>query len=264
MAIEIFNRYENKYLVKEEIFRRLTDRLVDYMIQDAYSKKDGQYPIYNIYYDTRSNDLIRTSLMKPAYKEKLRVRSYGKPDANAMIYVEIKKKANGIVNKRRTSMKPAEAYGFLNSGELPSIKPYMNPQVLREIEYMLKQNILSPALFLSYERQAYFEDGAHDLRVSFDTNIRTRRTDLWLESGAYGEELLEKGEWLMEIKTAQSIPLWLCRLLSEYKIYPTGFSKYGAEYKRALGRIRRSYVVTPQWSDMIAAEHIDLEKVQYV
>jgi hypothetical protein len=112
----------------------------------------------------------------------------------------------------------------------------MNWQVMGEIARILECNALKPALYLSYERRAFFGDDGHDLRVSFDTSVLARRTDLRLESGTYGEPLLGEGEWLMEIKTAKSIPLWLCGLLSEYGIYPAGFSKYGAEYMRTLAR----------------------------
>lgn len=63
-------------------------------------------------------------------------------------------------------------------------------------------------------------------------NIRTRRYDLRLENGDRGEPLLTKDQWLMEIKAENSIPLWLSKLLSEYKLYKTSFSKYGLEHQK--------------------------------
>ena len=148
--------------------------------------------------------------------------------------MEIKKKVRGVVNKRRSAMKLSDAYSFLESGELPEMQPYMNGQVLREIARIIETNAIRPALVLSYDRIAYFGNGSRDLRVSFDTNIRSRPSDLRLESGAYGESLLPDGNWIMEIKTNQSIPLWLCSLLSEYRLYPAGFSKYGKVFQRML------------------------------
>lgn len=234
MAIEIFNRHEKKYRISEKTFLRIQDRLSGYMELDAYNKRHETYSISNIYYDTKDSHLIRTSLEKPKYKEKLRLRSYGAPGSDSKIYVEIKKKVAGLVNKRRSALKPAEAYAFLRDGILPAPQSYMNEQVLREIAYVLEQHALEPALCLSYDRRAYFGADGNDLRVSFDTNIRTRRTDLRLESGGYGEPLLDGDSWLMEIKVARSIPVWLCRLLSEYGVYPVSFSKYGTEYKQML------------------------------
>jgi SPX domain protein involved in polyphosphate accumulation len=209
---------------------KIQSRLSDFMRLDKHNRQGEPYRIINLYYDTDDNALIRNSLAKPAYKEKLRLRAYGTPDSESTVYAEIKKKVNGAVNKRRSAMKPAEAYDFLASGTLPECKPYMNRQVMAEIAYFLECNDVKPALYLAYERIAYFDAAEQDLRVSFDTEIRARRSDLRLESGAYGEALLGEGECLMEIKTSRSIPIRLCRLLSEYEIYPRPFSKYGYAY----------------------------------
>jgi hypothetical protein len=232
MGIDVFNRYENKYRLDEETFVRLQDRLSGFMRMDAYNQGKISYPICNIYYDTADSYLIRASLRKPAYKEKLRLRSYGTPAEGSAVYVEIKKKFRGVTNKRRSEMRPEEAYEFLTTGNLPVLRPYMNGQVLREAQYILTRQEIKPMAYLAYERRAFFGDENSDLRVSFDTNIITRRHDLRLEAGIYGEQLLRQGEWLMEIKTSRAIPIWLTRLLSEYKVYPQSFSKYGAEYQR--------------------------------
>jgi hypothetical protein len=204
------------------------------MKMDSHHRTHFTYPICNIYYDTDDSYLIRTSLSKPVYKEKLRLRSYGTPTDGSTVYVEIKKKYNGLTNKRRSKLKLNEAYDFLSTGKLPIRRPYMNEQVLREIGYMLSRYELKPAAYLSYERRAFHGDADSDVRVSFDTNIVTRRYDLRLETGSYGERLLEVGSWLMEIKTSQAIPIWLTQLLSEYKVYSSRFSKYGAEYQTSL------------------------------
>ncbi|MDR1820909.1 MAG: polyphosphate polymerase domain-containing protein [Oscillospiraceae bacterium] len=234
MAIEIFNRRENKYLLDEAAFIRISDRLSHVMETDAHNKARFTYPICNIYYDTMDSSLIRASLGKPRYKEKLRLRSYGAPEAGSEVFVEIKKKYCGVVNKRRSAMLLPEAYEFLASGAIPELKPNMNAQVLRETQYMLSRLELFPRTFISYERRALFGTDGSDLRVSFDTRIMTRRDDLRLEAGIYGEPLLRSGQWLMEIKTDGAFPVWLAKLLSELRIYPVSFSKYGAEYLRTL------------------------------
>jgi hypothetical protein len=110
----------------------------------------------------------------------------------------------------------------------------MNKQVINEIDYILKIYDLKPKLYLAYDRKALFSKENKDLRITFDNNIRTRRYDLKLENGDYGESLLESNKWLMEVKAEKNIPLWLSKLLSEYKIYKTSFSKYGNEYKKML------------------------------
>jgi len=234
MAIEVFNRSECKFLIDEEVYEELNIKLLQYMERDDYNKTHDFYTISNIYYDTEDNFLIRNSLAKPKYREKLRIRAYGVPDVDDKAYLEIKKKVNGLGNKRRTSLKLNETYEFLSTGEKPKLKSYMNKQVINEIEYMLKLYNLEPKTYIAYDRRAMFGKDNREVRITFDTNIRTRRYDLKLEAGDYGEPLLEKGKWLMEVKVEKNIPIWLARLLSEYKIYKASFSKYGNEYKKML------------------------------
>lgn len=234
MAIEVFNRSECKFLIDEEVYEELNIKLLEYMERDDYNKIHDFYTISNIYYDTEDNFLIRNSLTKPKYKEKVRIRAYGVPDIDDKVYLEIKKKVNGLGNKRRTSLKLKETYEFLSTSEKPKLKSYMNKQVISEIEYMLKLYNLVPKAYIAYDRKAMFGKDNREVRITFDTNIRTRRYDLKLEAGDYGAPLLEKGKWLMEVKVEKNIPLWLSRLLSEYKIYKASFSKYGNEYKKMI------------------------------
>ncbi len=234
MAIEIFNRYEHKYKMDTQTLQRVLEVIDAHMELDSHCMGHSLYTIANIYYDTSDNRLIRESLSKPAYKEKLRLRSYGVPDMDSEVFLEIKKKYRGLVNKRRTVLRLGEAYDFIASGEKPQIKDYMNPQVVNELEYFLNNYNLNPKVYIAYDRLAYFEKGNDDLRISFDTNIRTRRYDLALEMGDYGDRLLDKDIWLMEIKTSLAKPLWLCEMLSEFEIRDSSFSKYGTEYKNML------------------------------
>lgn len=246
MAIEVFNRREIKYRLNEKTFTKLQNKLQELMIADTYNQDNLTYQICNIYYDTLDSSLIRTSLQKPRYKEKLRLRSYSTPNLDSKVFVEIKKKINHVVNKRRSTMELSEAYSFLSGNGLTEIKPYMNRQVVNELTYLLSQKPLQPMVYIAYERLAYFAKDNPDLRISFDTNILTRRHDLQLESGIYGTPLLPDGEWLMEIKTTGSLPLWLTHLLSESSVYPNSFSKYGTEYLTTIAKKQqpqRNYVM---------------------
>lgn len=247
MAIEIFNRYEDKYRLDYETFLKVQDTMDEYMELDSHCQGHSFYTIANIYYDTFDNALIRESLSKPVYKEKLRLRSYGVPDKTSDVFLEIKKKYRGLVNKRRTTLHLDEAYEFLETGNAPEIKEYMNGQVVRELEYFLRVHSLMPKVYIAYDRLAYFERGNDDLRISFDTNIRTRRRDLMLEAGDYGNRLLPNDTYLMEIKTSLAKPLWLVNMLSELEIRSASFSKYGTEYTRHLsGRQPKIYTFKPE------------------
>ena len=231
MAIEVFNRVEKKYLISEEEYDKFYEEIKEYMDTDKYCK-DGQfYSINNIYYDTETDALIRASIEKPVYKEKLRLRSYGVPTLDKKVFLEIKKKYKGVVNKRRTKLLLQQAYDFTEKGIIPTEGDYINHQVVKELDYFIRFYKPMPKLFLAYDRMAMFGKEDNNLRITFDRNIRTRRENLRLEMGDEGEQLLDEGQVLMEIKTPTSFPLWLTEILTRMEIKNNSFSKYGTEYK---------------------------------
>lgn len=234
MAIEVFNRYETKFLLNIKQYYNIQKEIKRYMKLDEYNLKKEFYTISNIYYDTDDNYLIRKSLSKPLYKEKVRLRAYGVPSHNEKVFLELKKKYNSVVNKRRTSILIEEAENFIETGEKPCINSYMNEQVINELEYALNLYHLKPKAYIAYDRKAFFAVDDPNLRLTIDKNIRTRRDDLSLEAGDYGKLLLPYNTYLMEIKSTGGIPIWLANALSENQIYKTSFSKYGEEYKRFL------------------------------
>ena len=221
----IFKRYEIKYLITEEQKKRRLKVMEPYMKIDKYGKTN----IRNIYFDTDTYELIRKSIEKPMYKEKLRVRSYGCPGKDSDVFVELKKKCDGIVYKRRLSLPDEKAKkAFLSHESLP-----INSQIAREIDYFRNYyDTLKPVVFLSYDREAYFTLIESDLRITFDSNIFSRLNDFNLSSDVYGYPVLSPEMSIMEIKTSSAIPIWLAGFLSEEKIYKTSFSKYGATYQK--------------------------------
>jgi len=236
MAIEVFNRYEMKYRITNEQYLELRERLSEHMESDEHSRNGEFYTICNIYYDTEHNDLIRRSIDGGIYKEKMRLRSYGTVGTDQKVFLEIKKKYKGLVNKRRTKMLLSDAYDYFDKDIKPEVKPFMNGQVLNEIDYMKNRLHLVPKLFLSYDRCAMFDRENRDFRVTFDRNITARRYDLGLHYGVYGDKLIGEDEWIMEIKIDKAMPLWMTQILSDMKIYKTSFSKYGTEYKAFVAR----------------------------
>ena len=148
------------------------------------------------------------------------------------MFLELKKKISGVVNKRRVVLTLSEAYKFLELGIRPEKSDFMSNQVLNEIEYYLDNNKVTPKVYISYSRRAFFSKSDRNFRLTFDSKIITRRDYLFLESGSFGDELLDKNQYLMEVKILGAIPLWLVEILSDLGIYSAKFSKYGNEYMR--------------------------------
>ncbi len=218
-----FQRRETKYLLTQEQYEAVRAGMRAYMTPDVY----GHYRIGNVYYDTADYRLIRASLEKPVYKEKLRMRSYGVPGSSDSVFVELKKKFDGVVYKRRVTMQVQDAALWLYGARRGD-----GSQISREIDWFLRFYQPKPAVFIAYDREAYAAADGGELRITFDTALRARDADVDLRLGSHGVPLLPKGIWLMEIKIPGAAPLWLSRLLSENGIFPTSYSKYGAYYKQ--------------------------------
>lgn len=222
---EIFRRIEKKYILDKEQYLKLQDRIKEYMVEDQY----GQSTICNIYFDSYQYDFISHSIEKPFFKEKIRLRSYNTPTEDSNVYLEIKRKCDGVVGKRRIGMKLKEFYQYLEDGSL--LNNY-NQQIKSELDYYFKMYDLHPTMYISYSRIAYYQIDNPDFRLTFDSNILAREYDLDLINGEYGKQLLKENLYIMEIKTLNSIPIWLVNELNNLKIIPKSFSKYGTAYEK--------------------------------
>ncbi len=226
-----FKRYEKKYMLSPEQLARILAGAKDYVQTDAF----GRYTICNIYYDTDDFRLIRASLEKPVYKEKLRMRSYGVPSDEDPVFVELKKKFDSVVYKRRAVMPAAEAVSYIHDG----IAPEREDQICREIDWFMHSCRPTPKVYIAYDRTAFAGLEDPELRITFDTNLRWRDRELDLRAGDYGESFLNPDHILMEIKIPGTAPVWLAHLLSEVGAFQTSFSKYGTWYtQNILGRGR--------------------------
>lgn len=229
----LFKRYEIKYLLGKQELDAVMSAFPGRMIDDEY----GETTVCSLYFDTPDCRIIRRSLEKPFYKEKLRLRSYGAVDENGTVFLELKKKYDSIVYKRREKMSLKEAESFLAN-------PNANSQITAEIAYFLSlYRGAKPATFIGCRRQAYYGANDRDLRITFDKDIVWRNHDLDLRAGAYGNPILQGDNCLMEIKTAGAMPLWLAKVLADNKIYPTSFSKYGRAYESLLREIKTGEVI---------------------
>lgn len=220
----VFQRCELKYLLTRAQMNKVLAAMKPYMESDKY----GRTTIRNLYFDTDNYRLIRHSIEKPVYKEKLRIRSYQKASPDSDVFVELKKKYKHLVYKRRIALPKQQAMDWICNRKLLPQKT----QISEEIDYFMEYyESLHPTVFLSYEREAYYCKNGSDLRVTFDDNILCRQSDLSLEHDADGTLLLDQNKILMEIKCSGGIPLWLAKVLSEEHIYKTSFSKYGTAYQ---------------------------------
>ena len=232
MAQNTFERLEKKVLINNDLVPDFIRDISDYMEPDVFNKDGEPYMVCNIYFDNDNNDVIRRSVMKPPFKEKLRMRSYGVPDETSTVFIELKRKLYVVGTKRRARITLAQAYRYLNEGIHPENLSYIDSQVLKEIDYFRELNHVYPKVYISYLRNAFYGKEDSSFRVTVDKDIVTRRHDLRLESGRYGELLLPDGKTLLEIKFAGARPLWFSRIMDKYGIIFGTYSKYGSEFQK--------------------------------
>lgn len=233
----VFKRYEKKYLVGSTQYALLLRALGGRLQPDQY----GESAICNIYFDTPDARLIRASLEKPVYKEKLRLRSYGTPDAGGTVFFELKKKYKGVVYKRRVDMALEAAMQYLVQGHAPEDRG----QIAREVDWFLSVYPgIRPAMYISYQRTAFTAADEPGLRLTFDREILWRDEELRLDAGAWGAPLLAEDQRLLEIKIPGAMPLWLTHVLDALQIYPVSFSKYGRAYQESRRQAERKERVT--------------------
>ena len=233
--INSFKRREKKFLITKEQFEALLPTILEHMNYDKFCIGGNKYLIRNIYLDTDTNTLIRISVSKPKFKEKMRIRKYGTwNDGRDEYFLEIKRKINKIVTKRRIKLTYDQLNDFLKNNIKPEKRKLVNKQIVEEIAYFLSLYKVKNKTFLYYERLAFFDKDDPNFRVSFDTNIRSRRSGFDFDDSSYEKELIKDNQLLMEVKINNAFPLWFTKELSKYKIYSGSFSKYGTDFKKTV------------------------------
>lgn len=254
---DVFQRVERKYLLSQEQYLAFNAACSGMLEDEPY----GHSMISSLYYDTPQFAMINRSLEKPLYKEKLRVRAYGVPGPQDEVYVELKKKFDGIVYKRRVGMtrEGAEAYmAGLSYEKAMAAFPFADPelqnqaysqrsiQIAREIDACRSRwPRLRPSIMTIVRRDALHATDDSGVRLTFDHEARWRDDRLLLGLDVDGSPLLAEDQVIMEIKCMRAYPRWLVDTLNTIKAYPCSISKYGRAYQIAAKAHRRNASVPP-------------------
>lgn len=227
MAIEIFTRKEQKYLISLEQYHELVKRMSPYMRSDKYGV-DGRYTVTSLYFESPHHHIYFETKNKLKFRQKLRLRVYDHTDLTGNAFFEVKQKHKKVVNKRRMVLPLREAYRYLKNDATSSIETYItsNTQVFKEIDHFRQLYELYPEMIISYDRHALHAILDPELRVTFDFNLRCRNDDLLLEHGPHGEYFIDENLVVLEVKVNHSVPLWLTRMLQELACEQRSASKY--------------------------------------
>ncbi|MCG3086528.1 polyphosphate polymerase domain-containing protein [Sporosarcina cyprini] len=226
MAIEIFCRKEQKYLITRKQYEQLIEEMGPRMRNDK-NGTDGRYTVTSLYFDNRDHSIYYETKNKLKYRQKLRLRVYDDATLSSTAFFEVKQKHNKVVNKRRLLMPLQEAYRYLGETDPnPADFQTTNGQVLKEIDYFRRFYHLEPDMVVSYDRHALHGVDNADLRMTFDFNLRCRKEDLALEHGPYGDHFIDPDLVVLEVKVEHSVPLWLARILQRLECEQRSASKF--------------------------------------
>ncbi|CAM4222648.1 VTC domain [Lederbergia lenta] len=227
VAIEIFSRREQKYLITREQYEQIVKEIALYMRPDKYGR-DGKYTVTSLYFDNQDHQIYFETKNKLKYRQKLRLRVYDKTNREGIAFFEVKQKHKNVVNKRRMTMPLSEAYRYLEEGSEQGLSSYQtsNPQVLREIDHFIRFYQLEPEMVVSYDRHAFHGVNDPELRITFDLELRCRNEELSIEAGPYGEHFIDPSYVVLEVKVNDSVPLWLARILQNLDCEQKSASKF--------------------------------------
>lgn len=227
MAIEIFSRKEQKYLITRKQQEELVERIGSNMRNDK-NGIDGRYSVTSLYFDNAEKGVYFETKNKLTYRQKLRLRVYDDANLDSTAFFEVKQKHKKVVNKRRMLLPLREAYRYLEEDGQSGLSNYKtsNPQVMKEIDYFRTFYNLRPEMVVSYSRHALHGIDDAELRITFDFDLRCRKEDLHIENGPYGEHFIDPNLVVLEVKVDHSVPLWLARILQELQCEQRSASKF--------------------------------------
>lgn len=218
----IFERVEAKYVLTRKQYEMIMNKFSNRLVPDSFPHSD----ISSIYFDTDDYRLIRSSLEKGSYREKLRLRSYCLEDDTSEVFLEMKKKYHGVTYKRRQATTYRQAMNYILFGKKPC-----DTQIMKEVDYLMcKYPDLKPKVLIRYQRDSFVSKEDNSLRITFDYKIQYSTDNLILMNNNPEKILTDDDTIIMEVKSLNAMPLWMTHTLDKMNIFPGNFSKYAQIY----------------------------------
>ncbi len=256
MRITTPQRYELKYIIRREQQQEILADLLPYVVPDGHGDELGSYTITSLYYDTADFKAYWDKIEGHRFRRKVRLRVYGAGPVTpeTACFVEIKQRLNNMVQKKRTLLPYAQATDMDTYDALDNehgINPTGTTEdpakqaVLQEVQYLYQQLHLQPACIVRYNRIAFNgRDANPDLRITFDTELRSRVHDLSLLSTGFADNsyFLPPLWAIMEIKVNRTAPYWLAQVLRAHGVTAHRFSKYCTGLEHCHGQNLRQHI----------------------
>lgn len=213
-------RSEQKYLISYSDAARLKTRLGFFLHPDQ-NGEDGSYRVKSLYYDTPDGKDYREKLDGLEKRQKLRLRIYDEDQPTAKL--ELKSKNGALQHKTSLEVSRTDA-AILAQGVYTPLFGY-DGEVAMMLYTMLTLHRYRPAVIIEYDRTA-FSYREFDVRLTFDSHIRSSETNLNLYDRQYPWNLVFRDAVILEVKFNQTLPGFIQKLLQPYHLTAISYSKY--------------------------------------
>lgn len=228
-------RLEYKYLVPTALLEPIRAALRPHVYPDPLGGRDkpGEYTVRSIYYDTLAFDCYHTKLAGLKVRNKFRIRGYNTPGLDPVVYLEIKKRNSGFIDKHRAPVLRRDLKSLLSSRDIERyvIASAAMPAAHRDAERFLYHYVrfaLHPAVLVVYDREAVMARLDPSLRITYDTGLRRTLApsldDLY-DDGRLGPAMHKT--FIFELKFFRcALPGWIRAVIAKFALPRMALSKY--------------------------------------
>jgi hypothetical protein len=217
-------RIEYKYFVPEKNRSRVLNDLLYFMNVDCNENlPDRSYKVASIYFEDHALTSYHEKLEGKAFRKKIRLRFY--PHLNTEggnLEIKCKKFDKGFKLKMSLSKTIIEN---LLSGNIKECLEETENDSLERLLVELKSNGLKPFIRIDYRRVALYSKTDSNVRVTLDTDIRGSRVLKGPMIPPY-IPVVPRGLEVLEIKSGNFFPYYLCDLVNKYSLKRSAISKY--------------------------------------
>lgn len=219
------NRFEVKYLVRTDDVPGLAAEMADFTVPDTNAGNGRGYGVFSIYWDSPDWSFFWEKVEGHKSRRKLRFRRYLDSDK---VWLEIKQREDRTLQKKRLTLPIEEITRVFDpDGDGTSWDGAGQEPVATEALMMIHRFRLRPRIGVAYRRQALFGGFDPELRITFDSRIQYRATDLDISRPfRQGKYAMDPRVSILEIKYNNRAPVWLTKLIRRRELHIVRMSKY--------------------------------------
>ena len=218
-------RNEWKYVCNEGELALLKARLEQVLEGDSYAGEKGKYTVASLYFDDFKDSAAKSNNGGDPERYKWRIRYY-LDGPSKYIHLERKEKKYGMCHKDSCPLTEEEVKIIVEDGDVMSLFWQTGKDLLRKFCMEINTRRFRPKVIVEYERYAYIEPTAN-IRVTLDTNVSAGyEFEYFLEGNYQLFPIQKRKNHVLEVKFDDILPGYLNRMISQFGLQKTAFSKY--------------------------------------